>query len=598
VITSTTITETCDEERPPDGDGGGLHLLVMSPDSFATLPLPSKGVLTIGRSTRSDVQIDDPLASRDHGRLHIDERGFFIEDLGSANGTRVHETTIQKGIPLRVNPGEGITIGSTVLMVQQNRSRLGAQRLWSHAYFESRLEAECSRTAEVGGTFALARLRLPTPIPWATLAPVFAVEVPAPHILGAYAPHDYEILLLDTGPEGAEAVVSAIRARLAPAAIAPRTAIATFPRHGRTADALIAEVNGLLRGPHRTPQEPALTRVQELAARAAPSSINVLILGETGVGKEVMASSIHQRSPRADKPLLALNCAGLTESLIESELFGHEKGAFTGAVQSKPGLLETAEGGTVFLDELGEMPASVQAKLLRVIETRLVMRVGALKPRSIDVRFISATNCDLEDEIRQGRFRRDLFFRLNGMTLTIPPLRERVSEIGDLAMTFLRQACADTGRPVPTISAEVVQVLEAYSWPGNIRELKNVMERALVLCEREIGPEHLPLEKLTYEARLYDSVSKAADTLPGPAPRSLFEELRRDERERMLAALQACGGNQTRAAESLGMPRRTFVSKLDRYGLPRPRKREGQPATDSTDRPDADEDEEPSPRTE
>jgi DNA-binding NtrC family response regulator len=413
---------------------------------------------------------------------------------------------------------------------------------------------------------------------------VFARNVPPPHIFGAYGPNDYELLLIEKTPEEVAALLTSIREALAAQGIDARTPAAWFPRDGRTGDALIARVNALLRGKSATEALPlsaaeerrstAMARIHDLAARAAPSTISVLVMGETGVGKDVMARVIHQRSLRAERPFVPLNCAGLSESLIESELFGHEKGAFTGATQQKPGLLETAEGGTVFLDEVGELPLSVQVKLLRVIEMREVQRVGAVKPRSIDVRFIAATNRDLEAEVMQGRFRRDLFFRLNGISLTIPPLRERRSEIADLARTFVAEACAEMGRTVPAIGEEVFEILEAYSWPGNIRELKNYMDRALVLCEDELLPEHLPLEKMTHDARRYVTASPSADTVPASERKTLLGSARQEERERMLAALTAWGGNQTRAAESLGMPRRTFVSKLDRYGFPRPRKRE------------------------
>jgi two-component system response regulator AtoC len=595
VITRTTISDENESERSPDGEGG-LHLLIMSPDSFTTLPLPKQGILTVGRSTRSDIQIEDPLASRDHGQLHLGEQ-IFIQDMGSQNGTRVRDQAIARGALVPINPGEGATIGSTVLMVQHNRSNFGRQRLWSHAYFESRLEAECHRAEASNGGFALARLRLDRPLPWTTLAPLFARAVPAPHIFGAYGPNDFELLLIEKTPAEVEELLGQFRATLAELEVEVRSPVAWFPRDGRTADALIARVNGLLRGrpdgdsnPATTPvpaegQGAAMARMHDLAARAAPSTISVLIMGETGVGKDVMARLIHRKSMRADQPFLALNCAGLSESLIESELFGHEKGSFTGASQQKPGLLETAEGGTIFLDEVGELPLTMQVKLLRVIEMREVQRVGALKPRAIDVRFIAATNRDLEQEVLQGRFRRDLFFRLNGISLTIPPLRERVSEIPVLARTFVAEACTESGRPVPSIGAEVFAILQTYSWPGNIRELKNYMDRALVLCEDELLPTHLPLEKMTHDARRYVVGVNPGTPAPQPDGIAHLNQARRDERQRMLDALAAWGGNQTRAAESLGMPRRTFVSKLDRYGFPRPRKREtptsSMPAVDS-----------------
>src|SRR6185436_10178698 len=204
----------------------------------------------------------------------------------------------------------------------------------------------------------------------------------------------------------------------------------------------------------------------------------------------------------------------LTESLIETELFGHEKGAFTGATQSRPGLLEAADGGTVFLDEIGEMPLKVQATLLRVIETREVLPVGGRRARQIDVRFVAATNRDLEAESLRGNFRQDLFFRLNGISVSIPPLRERRSEILELARLFVKQACQESGRPPLTLSQEVGETLEAYSWPGNIRELKNVMERAVVLTDGpEIGCAQLPLEKM---GGLEENTGETATEPPRP----------------------------------------------------------------------------------
>jgi transcriptional regulator with PAS, ATPase and Fis domain len=226
----------------------------------------------------------------------------------------------------------------------------------------------------------------------------------------------------------------------------------------------------------------------------------VLLLGETGVGKEVLAQSIHKLSPRRDAPFLALNCAALTESLLESELFGNERGAFTGAVTARPGLFESAQGGTVFLDELGELPMVIQVKLLRVLEERRVTRVGGRSPISVDVRFIAATNKDLEASIERGTFREDLYYRLAGITLTIPPLRERASEIVPLALRFLRMTAAKMGRSEPTLSPDARVAMLRYSWPGNVRELRNVIDRALVLAAGDtIELSHMPA-KLLHES--------------------------------------------------------------------------------------------------
>ncbi|WP_437809294.1 sigma 54-interacting transcriptional regulator [Sorangium sp. So ce1078] len=264
---------------------------------------------------------------------------------------------------------------------------------------------------------------------------------------------------------------------------------------------------------------PAMLALYEQAARAARSLISVLILGETGVGKEVLARTLHARSPRASGPYVELNCAALPPSLLESELFGHEKSAFTGATQARPGLLESAHGGTLFLDEIGELPLAFQAKLLRVLEDRKVLRIGGRTPRRIDLRFVAATNRDLEAEIARGAFRQDLYFRLNGISLVVPPLRERVAEIGPLAGRFLEEACRQLEQgSAPRISAEALAVLEAYSWPGNVRELRNVIERAVVLCAGDsVEPADLP-PHLAYGGA--PPLSGSAPPLSGPGPLS------------------------------------------------------------------------------
>jgi two-component system response regulator AtoC len=300
--------------------------------------------------------------------------------------------------------------------------------------------------------------------------------------------------------------------------------------------------------------------------RIARGPISVLILGETGVGKEVLAERIHRLSERKGR-FVPINCAALTESLLESELFGHEKGAFTGAIATKEGLFEAADGGTLFLDEVGELPPATQVKLLRVLEERKVLRVGGRVARSVDVRFISATHRDVEREAESGSFRSDLYYRLNGIALQVPPLRERKTDIAQLAREFIAMTCrASQGRRSPQLSDAALEALLAYAWPGNIRELRNVIERAVLLCDQD-------------EIRVADLPPKMASA-PPPAskpdvdPRAqLLQQIEEVERARVKDALARCGGNQTQAAELLGISRRTLVTRLAQYDLPRPRKR-------------------------
>jgi transcriptional regulator with PAS, ATPase and Fis domain len=303
--------------------------------------------------------------------------------------------------------------------------------------------------------------------------------------------------------------------------------------------------------------------LDQLVTRVAPSEINVVVSGETGVGKEVVATAIHARSPRASGPFVGLNCAALSESLFESELFGYERGAFTGATRAKPGLLEAAEGGTLFFDEVAEMSLSAQAKLLRVLEQRQVLRLGSIRPKSIDVRVVSATNKDLEREVSERRFRQDLYFRLNGICIRIPPLRDRLDEIEPLAKQFLDAVCLTSKQPVtPTLAPGALDALRGYDWPGNIRELRNVIERALLLSSGGvIRAEHLGL---------HGASGGTLNVAPGPAGLDGRQE---DERRRIVEALERCVWNQTYAAELLGISRRTLVTRLQRYGIARPRTR-------------------------
>ncbi|HET9931194.1 MAG TPA: sigma 54-interacting transcriptional regulator [Polyangiaceae bacterium] len=343
---------------------------------------------------------------------------------------------------------------------------------------------------------------------------------------------------------------------------------AHFPDPGDEPDANSERPNGVVL------RDPAMRAVYAEAYGAARATISVLILGETGVGKELLARAIHGRSPRAGGPFVSVNCAAFSESLLEAELFGYERGAFTGARDAREGLFEAANGGTLFLDEVGEATQATQAKLLRVVEERAVTRIGARRPRAIDVRIVSATNRDPIADSESGRFRKDLYFRLGGVVLTVPPLRQRPSDIEPLARAFAAAACSQLERGPVELAPETLERLQAYAWPGNVRELRNVIERAVILCADD------RLREAQLPPAVRDATPLAAASADATHPRppevdaaSFKAEVKALDRERIVEALERASGNQTRAAQLLGISRRTLVSRLHEFDLPRPRKR-------------------------
>jgi DNA-binding NtrC family response regulator len=319
---------------------------------------------------------------------------------------------------------------------------------------------------------------------------------------------------------------------------------------------------------------PATKAMMRMILKVAPSAHTVLILGESGTGKELVAREIHQHSPRRDRPFLAVNCAALTETLLESELFGHEKGAFTDAHQMKRGLFERAHQSTLFLDEIGDTSLGMQAKILRVLQEREFFRVGGTEPLKTDVRIISATNRNLAERVKEGKFREDLYYRLNVIPIVCPPLRERGVDIDILAHHFMRKAALVAGRRVEGISAEALQALRSYAWPGNIRQLEWAMERAVVLGETDgVELPDLPPEILQ-AAPLAAAPAGSAAAPPQSAQRGsepIIAEGSWEEHEKVkiVEALQRSSGNITRAAQLLGMTFRTLQYRLDKFGIKR-----------------------------
>jgi DNA-binding NtrC family response regulator len=323
----------------------------------------------------------------------------------------------------------------------------------------------------------------------------------------------------------------------------------------------LVESNRLLRDtlaariPDITGDCPIIRRAVETARKVAVTNSTVLLLGESGTGKEVFAHAIHRWSPRKDRSFIIVNCVALSEQLLESELFGHEKGAFTGAHQAKKGKFEVAHGGTVFLDEIGDMPVALQAKLLRVLQDHTFERVGGIRPIRADIRIIAATNRDLDKTVKDGRFREDLFYRLNVVRIALPPLRDRREDLPTLVQHFVTRYATETKKTVRGVTKEAMALLSVQSWPGNVRELANVIERAVVLCAGDqIVPEDLALPGAV-------PASSFAFDLPSVGLGEYHEQVKKYKQEIIKEALQQAGGNQTKAAELLGL-QRTYLVRL------------------------------------
>ena len=311
---------------------------------------------------------------------------------------------------------------------------------------------------------------------------------------------------------------------------------------------------------------PTVQRVAAAVARVAPTDFTVIVQGETGTGKELIARAIHRQSKRANGPFVPIDCGAVTSTLIESELFGHEKGAFTGADRAHAGCFEAARGGTVFLDEVHNLPTATQAKLLRVLQEKEIRRVGAATPSKVDVRVVAATNAELAALVEGGRFRRDLYHRLDEFKVMLPPLRDRGDDLIVLADRFTRQACMELGKTIGSLSADVTAKLRAHTWRGNIRELRNVMRRAVLLADHAIRPEHLEIDGLAG-----DVPPLTAGRLPTPWGTSLKslvrEKLAATEREVVAEALRQTRGNKAQAARLLRVDYKTMRAKVKEYDL-------------------------------
>ncbi|MEZ4705128.1 MAG: sigma 54-interacting transcriptional regulator [Bdellovibrionota bacterium] len=584
------------------------YLVAMTGPQAGTVFTLSEGIMIVGRQPTADIFLSDHQVSRNHAEFVTNMGETQVQDLGSTNGTFVNGEKLEKKVA--ISDGDEVQLGATCFRFSIHNpidgNRLG---LNNHGYFETRMHEELDRASRYKRDLSILMIGPsiePKDIPdnakllsdhYPDVVEKIQQIIRTMDLLAHYGKYELELLLPETSKKDASVLANRI---LADATFGKdgklSIGVASFPEDGRTPDILIEKSRSALKKAriehvkqpvvidpkeeaHRlilSNQKEVIVRSEKMKElfdvieRISKSTITVLIQGETGVGKEVVAETIHTRSDRSKKPLVCVNCAALTETLLESELFGHEKGSFTGADQTKVGLFESANGGTIFLDEIGEMPLKTQAKLLRVLQAKKIMRVGSNKELDTDVRVIAATNRKLEKQVEDKVFREDLFYRLNAATVTIPPLRERKKEIPYLVQTFIKECSSENGIEKKEISPDALDVLMKYSWPGNIRELRNTIERAVVISEGETIYKEALTSRLTSDV---DQVSTGAsiESLDSAVDSTMVGDMKEVvaayERDIIINALKKTQWNQTKAADLLNVPRRTLVSKIKKYKI-------------------------------
>ncbi len=583
-----------------------VSLLFYSSGGARMVPLETDTPLVVGRVRPSDVIIPDMSLSRQHARFHLKEEEVWVEDLDSTNGVQVNGEMITQTV---IKPGDNITLGTVTASIHFTGAvEPKLQGIDSHEQFLIHLENEVGQAKFFKRKLALLmvtslRSKEKHLIHWyprvrQLLRPVDRIAL--------YSANAVHILMPNTVRDEAMALAQKIIHLRDPDDPPLYCGTAMFPATASSAEELIevsreaahsansdqpvqdaaAYTAPLTLDPSPVIQSPAMIEVYNVVDRLARSVIPVLIFGETGVGKELVARAIHERGERQSKNLHCINCGAIPAQLMESALFGHERGAFTSAERKTKGVFEEAEGGTVLLDEIGELAPPAQAALLRVLEVKRITRVGSNKEIPVNVRILAATHCDLEAMCRTGTFRWDLLYRLNTMTLKVPPLRDRSEEILSLAMHFVGMANRSNDCAVKGISPEASVLLQRYSWPGNVRELRNIIERAVVVTEGEI----ITAEDLTDRLRSYSATSDQTgevrkqrptqdlnqaiaegsydpDTPTDGESLAFKDRVQKFERQLLLQALQVSKWNQTEAAKYLDMPLRTLVHKIKTYEL-------------------------------
>lgn len=576
VVSNETPTPLATTETQQSSQSRYLLLVDLEKSSTSKIDLPLMGDMVLGRSSEASVRLSDPLVSRQHAQLAVSAGKVEISDLGSRIGTRVNGELLKSSRVLY--PGDAIELSAnTTLIYRGPTTPQIAHSILDPLTWRERLSDELARCERFLRNASVMDIEFPPELEL-VLRGKIAAHLRVVDLVCFEGPHCL-VLLPETSPALAHEMAGKILAALVDEGSGSRAGTASFPADAANAIALLAsarlavesaEQGRALAAGNLEPTlqvgdtsivvaDPAMKRIYALIRKLAASDVSVLIEGETGTGKELVAWALHHWSSRGNGPFVALNCGAIPESLIESELFGFEKGAFSGAAAAKAGLIESAHGGTIFFDEVGELSKSVQVKLLRVLESRRVTRIGATRDRDIDVRIVAATHRRLEQEVEAGNFRQDLFFRLNTAQLNLPPLRERSAEIPILCREFMARACRSRSTPL-ALSPRAMQVLLRHRWPGNIRELKNAMDYLAATVTDEIAEIW----------QLPDSIAEPVGKRDQQIFRPIEIELRDVERQRMAEALAVSGGNQTRAAELISMPLRTFVFKLKKYEMTPP----------------------------
>ncbi len=554
--------------------------------------------LSIGRSHECDIVISSNSVSRKHAVLTMKGPQVNLEDLGSRNGTWKNGKRLM--VPTVIKPGDETGVGTAMLAVHEVLPwSTRHEGLLDHESFIERLHQEFDRNRFTKRTFSVAALVFPREhfTTKNDMAPIYyrLREMLRPMmVVGHYGASILELLLPEQHKNEARELISQIRTRFKKLNYTLQTKVLSFPEDAQGLDQLLGRVvrlaiekdqsdsvssefsinnstlegNILLIGNQTlVVSSEKMRSLMETVDKAAQAPISVIINGETGVGKELIADAIHRRGPRENLPLIKINCAALPEHLLESELFGHSKGAFSGAVKDKVGLFEEADEGTVFLDEIGEMPASLQVKLLRVLQEKTFRRVGDVVERSFKARILAATNRDLEDMVSEGNFREDLFYRLNGITLFVPPLRERQEEIAYLADLFLQEAAIQIGRRVDGISAAALKGLESYAWPGNVRELKNVIERAVLISDGPILEAGAFSKNIVQAEQDLETEESSSSIESDIFLVGLWEQVEALEKRLIREGLKSCNENRSETARLLQIPRKTLLAKIKKYEL-------------------------------